>query len=407
MSWPPEGSAARFRKPEELRDAGTSTRAVHGGEYTDLSTGARGTPIFQAVTFHYPHLPLPEGGWSEQPAPYIYTRYANPTVEAVEVKMAALEGTESAIAFSSGMAAIAGVVMSLVQSGERFVSQKDLYGVTHTLFTKEFPRTGVRCDLVDPDDLDRVASALKGAQLLYLESPTNPLLRVVDVPTLTRMAHEAGAKVVLDSTFGTPVNQSPVTWGVDVVVHSGTKYLNGHSDVIAGLAACSAEAAKDIREKRIVWGGSVDPHQAFLLLRGMKTLALRVARANENGQEIAEFLSKHPKIGKVWYPGLPSHPSHKLAARIMRGFGGVLACTVKGGDAAAEKLMQSLKLVAMASSLGGVESLASMPVQTSHLALSPEERKAMGIEPGLVRFAFGIEDPKDLIGDLEHGLRKV
>lgn len=404
MTWPPEAAAGRHRKPHELEGLGDGTRAVHAGEYRDLATGAVGTPIFQASTFYYPHLPTAEGAWRREPSPYIYTRYANPTVEAAEVKLAALEKAEASVAFSSGMAAIAAAVTEFAGAGERLVAQRDLYGVTHTLFAKELPKQGVRCDFIDPSDLEAARRALRGARALYLETPTNPLLRVVDVPALAELAHEAGATVLVDSTFGTPLNQNPLAWGADVVLHSATKYLNGHSDVIAGFAAGSTETMERLRRRRITFGGSCDPHQAWLLQRGMKTLALRVAKANENGLRVAQALARHDRIGQVWYPGLETHPTHALARRLMRGFGGVVAATVKGGDAAAEAFMQRLRLFAVASSLGGTESLVSMPVQTSHLALSPPERAAVGIEPGLVRLALGIEDAEDLVRDLERAL---
>ncbi len=387
---------------------GRSTRSVHGGELNKDCMGAVTTPIFQTSTFYFPtddpiswEGKVPEGS-------YIYSRHGNPTITAVEGKMASLENAQAAVAFSSGMAAISTTILSLLKKGDRLVSIEDLYGGTFNLMRNELPRFGVEVQMVSTTDAKAMARELEaGASLVYLESPTNPLLKLVDIKTTVELAHSVGAKVMIDSTFATPINQNPLDLGVDVVVHSATKYLNGHSDLVAGVVVGGKEDMERVYKNRIVYGGSLDPMGAFLLMRGLKTLDVRMERHNRNGMEVARFLEGHQKVERVHYPGLLSHPQHGLAERQMRGFGGMVSFEVAGGRAGAEGLLRSLRLIKRATSLGGVDSLVSMPLNSSHSLLAPEERQRLGIKDSLVRLSVGIEDAQDIIEDLEEGLSQI
>jgi methionine-gamma-lyase len=387
---------------------GRSTRSVHGGELSKDCHGAVTTPIFQTSTFFFPtddpvtwEGKVPEGS-------YIYSRWGNPTVAAVEAKLAMLENAQGAVVFSSGMAAISSTLLALLKKGERLVSIEDLYGGTFSLMRDELPRLGVEVRLVNTTDVDAMERELKkGAGAVYLESPTNPLLKLVDLRAVAEMAHSVGAKVIIDSTFATPINQTPIDLGVDIVVHSATKYLNGHSDLIAGAVTGSKEDMERIAKKRILFGGSLDPMGAFLLMRGMKTLDVRMERHNRNALQVAKFLAKHNNVERVHYPGLPSHPQHELAERQMRGFGGMVSFEVAGGRAAAEKLLRSVRLIKRATSLGGTDSLVSMPLNSSHSSLTPAERERLGIRDSLVRLSVGIEDVQDIIDDLDHSLSQT
>jgi cystathionine beta-lyase/cystathionine gamma-synthase len=387
---------------------GRSTRSVHSGELGKDCHGAVTTPIFQTSTFYFPtddpitwEGKVPDGS-------FIYSRHGNPTISAVEGKMASLENAEAAVVFSSGMAAISTTILSLVKKGDRLVTIEDLYGGTFNLMRSELPRFGVDVHMVSTTDTKAMERELEvGASLVYLESPTNPLLKLVDIKTMVELAHSVGAKVMIDSTFATPINQNPIDMGVDVVVHSATKYLNGHSDLIAGAVVGGTEDMKRVYDKRIVYGGSLDPMGAFLLMRGMKTLDVRMQRHNANGMAVAKFLEMHEKVERVHYPGLPSHPQHELAERQMRGFGGMVSFEVVGGRAGAENLLRSLRTIKRATSLGGVDSLVSMPLNSSHSLLTPEERSHLGIRDSLVRLSVGIEDAEDIIDDLNLGLSQI
>lgn len=386
---------------------GKSTISVHSGDHLDQKSGSVQTPIYQTSTFFYP----PEEGKSwELPPPigaYIYTRYANPTLDAAQDKIAALEGGEKALVFGSGMAAISTSLMSLLKAGDEIVSVEDIYGGTFSLMKYHLPLLGIDTKFAPTTDTNSIIGAIGDrTKLVYLESPTNPLLRIADIPNIVKAAHEEGALVAIDSTFATPINMNPLEMGVDVVLHSCTKYLNGHSDLIAGAVVSSSELIDPMYKKRIVLGGVLDPMGAFLLIRGLKTLALRMHRHNENGMAIAQFLEDHPKVEKVHYPGLKSHPQHELAASLMRGFGGMIGMEVKGKRRGAESTLRSFKLIKKATSLGGVDSLASMPLNSSHASLSAEDRKRLGIADNLIRLSIGIEDLEDLKEDLDQALKK-
>ena len=389
---------------KNARYKGKSTTAVHAGELAP-SQGEVVTPIYQTSTFYFPTQdPLtwegkvPEGS-------YIYTRWGNPTIRATEDKLAALEGAERGLLFSSGMAAITSTILSSVGKGDHLVSVEDIYGGTYSFIRSELPRLGVDITFVDTTDPGAIDKAIRpNTKLVYLESPTNPLLKLVDIKAVVKVAKAHGIKSMIDSTFATPINQRPLDLGVDLVAHSCTKYLNGHSDLIAGAVLGKEVDIESISRRRILYGGSMDPLGAFLLFRGIKTLALRMERHNRNGMEVAKFLESHPRVERVHYPGLISHPQHVLAKEQMTGFGGMVSFEVKGGRKAAEKVLRSFKVIKMATSLGGVDSLASMPLNSSHSSLTPEERDRLGIRDELVRLSLGIEDVEDLIQDLNDAL---
>lgn len=393
--------------PSDFRDShwGLSTSAVWGGEPARGPDGVTVTPVCHGVTFAYEDL----AAWravslGEQPG-YIYSRNTNPTVDAFEAKMRALEAAEDSTSFSTGMAAISNTLFTLLTPGDRVVSIKDTYGGTNLLFTKFLPRFGVEavvCDTEDHEAIEREVAA--GCTVLYLESPTNPTLKVVDIERLSRAAHAVGATVVVDNTFATPINQSPLTLGADLVLHSATKFLGGHSDAMGGIVCGPAKLVRAIYHFREITGATLDPMSAFLLTRGIRTLELRVERQNHNAQRIAEFLAEHPAIEAVYYPGLPGHRGHDIAKRQMRGFGGVLAFALRGGYAAMERMVNALTLAHRAASLGSVGTLVGPPAVTSHVELSAEERAAAGIPEGLVRYSVGIENADDLIADLRSAL---
>ncbi|MCU0861159.1 MAG: aminotransferase class I/II-fold pyridoxal phosphate-dependent enzyme [Methanomassiliicoccales archaeon] len=389
---------------ESRRFKGRSTTAVHSGEPSP-SRGEAVTPIFQTSTFYFPtedpstwEGKVPEGS-------YIYTRWGNPTIRAAEDKLAALEGSERGLLFSSGMAAITSAILSFVGKGDHIVSVEDIYGGTFSFLRSELPRMGVEVTFVDSTDTGAMERAIRpNTKLLYLESPTNPLLKLVDIRAAARVARAKGIKSLIDSTFATPINQRPIDLGVDLVAHSCTKYLNGHSDLIAGAVLGGKEDIEAISKRRILFGGSMDPLGAFLLIRGLKTLAVRMERHNLNGLRLAGFLESHRGVERVHYPGLSSHPQHSLAESQMSGFGGMVSFEVRGGRRAAERALRSFQVVKRATSLGGVDSLASMPLNSSHSSLSPQERERLGIHDQLIRLSAGIEDAEDLEDDLDQAL---
>jgi cystathionine beta-lyase/cystathionine gamma-synthase len=339
---------------------------------------------------------------------YIYSRWDNPTVAEAEKALADMEGYDHAIGFGSGMAAITTAVTALVSAGDRIVATREIYGGTFELFSSVMARLGVETVFFNCTDTAGMLSAIaERPAVVYLESPTNPLLRVVDIAPIADAAHEQGAVVMLDGTFASPVNQRPVELGVDVAIHSATKYLGGHHDVTAGFVCCSAFLFKTIWNHRKVLGGIMDPMSAFLTQRGLQTLALRVSRQNENAMAVAEFLDNHPKIDAVHYPGLPHHPDHAVAVRQMSGFGGMLSFEVAADFDGTAAFMDRLRKIKLATSLGGVTSLANQPITNTHAALSPEDRAKAGVAENLVRLSVGIEPPSGLIADLDRALAAV
>ncbi|MEM3770544.1 MAG: aminotransferase class I/II-fold pyridoxal phosphate-dependent enzyme [Candidatus Bathyarchaeia archaeon] len=387
--------------------AGFSTRAVHGGEKPD-AVGAVATPIYETSVFAFTSTKELIDVISGKAEGYLYTRFDNPTVRAVEKKMAILEGSEDACAFASGMAAITTAIFTMVSKGDHVVVSRDLYGGTLTFFQEFLLRFGVEVTLVDATDIGEVEKAIKkNTRLVYAETLTNPTLKIVDLPSLSALAKKHGITTVVDSTLATPYNLTPIKFGIDVVLHSATKYLGGHNDVTAGIVCSSKEFIQNLKRNRKILGGTLDPMAAWLLLRGLKTLTLRMKRHNKNGMQIAKFLEKHPKVAKVYYPGLPSHPQHSLAKKQMRGFGGVVSFEIKGDFEKTVRFVESLKLCLLAASLGGTETLATQPATSSHYFITQEQRQRLGITDQLVRLALGIEDPKDIIADLKQALNKI
>ncbi|MCJ2563207.1 MAG: PLP-dependent aspartate aminotransferase family protein [Candidatus Thermoplasmatota archaeon] len=374
--------------------SGNSTVCVHAGERKD-ATGSLVTPIYQTSTFYYPE-------WQKE---YVYTRLSNPTIEAAESKLAALEGGDGCLVFSSGMAAITATLLSVLEKGDHLVSIPDLYGGTRVLLDKELPRHGIGVSLVDCEDSSAIEDALtEETRAILIETPTNPLLRVLDMKKIAEVAHRNSAILVVDNTFATPINQRPLELGADVVVHSASKYLNGHSDVVAGFAVSSEEWIESIEQRRRLFGGSTDPLAAFLIARGMKTLDLRMKVHNENGMAVAEALEDMKQVGKVHYPGLRSFGQHALAKRQMEGFGGMVSFEVGRAAKDARQVSRRFDLIKLASSLGGVESLASLPLETSHKYISAKERRESGIPDNLIRLSIGIENSEDIIEDLERAI---
>ncbi|MEO1138134.1 MAG: aminotransferase class I/II-fold pyridoxal phosphate-dependent enzyme [Pseudomonadota bacterium] len=387
---------------------GLSTCAVHAGTHDDPRTGAVGTPIYQASTFilNDDQYSAVEEGFARDR--FIYSRYGNPSQWAVQEKLAALEGAESSIVFSSGMAAITATVLALVDKGAHVVASSDLYGGTYNLFNQEFPTLGMSATLVDSHDFDAIEAAIRpNTQLLYFEVITNPVLKVVDIPRLVDIARRHKLRLVVDSTFAPPPVMRPLEMGVDVVIHSASKYLNGHSDLIAGVAAGPRKLIDMIWPRLLNYGGSLDPHACFLLERGLKTLSIRMRAHEESATALATFLETHPTVDKVLYPMLPSHPDHALAKKLMKMGTGNVTFFVKGGDQAALRLLDHLRLPKQATSLGGVESLISLPFNSSQATFTARQRAAIGIHPGCVRLSVGIEDAADLIADFDQALAAI
>ncbi len=339
---------------------------------------------------------------------YIYSRWDNPTIRELEKVMAKLEGYDEALAFSSGMAAITTSILTFTRPESRIIAMNEIYGATFQFLYDYLKRLGIQTVGINYDNTNQIYAEIKaGLTMLYLETPTNPLLRVIDVKPLAEAAHKKGAIVLLDSTFASPVNQHARDLGVDIVIHSATKYIGGHHDITAGFICCNKPYADAIWEYRKILGGVMDPLTAFLAQRGLSTLELRIARQNENAMKIAQFLSGHDKIKVVNYPGLPSHPDHEIAKRQMTGFGGMLSFEVNADFEGTKKFMDHLKTIKLATSLGGVTSLANQPITNTHAALNPEERAKAGLSESLVRLSVGIEKVEVLIEDLDQALKFI
>lgn len=382
------------------------TQAVWAGEdQRDFWQQATQVPVVHSVAFGYPDVDQwLDVALGRQPG-HIYGRNTNPTVAVFEEKVRVLEGAEAATSFSTGMAAISNTLLALLKPGDRVVSVKDTYGGTNKLFTEFLPRWQVQvalCDTADPSAVE--AELAKGAAILYLETPTNPTLKVLDLKRLAAAGKAAGAVVVADNTFATPINSNPLAHGVDLVLHSATKFLGGHADALGGVVCGSKELVHAIYHYREINGASLDPMSAYLLLRGMKTLHLRVRQQSQSALVIARFLEAHPAVEAVFYPGLESNVGHDVAKRQMRAFGGVLSFALKGGFDRVKAFLAALKLAHRAANLGAVETVVGPPATTSHVECSAEERRAMGIPEALVRYSVGIEETEDLIADLTQAL---
>lgn len=382
---------------------GSGTVAVHGR--TNPRGGSLTTPIVQTSTFVFESSAEMRRYLEGDPGLHLYTRYENPTLRALEAALVALEGGDDALVFASGMAASSTALLSLLKPGDEVLASASLYGGTTKLIREVLGRFGVGFRLLRPADLPRVDSlAGERSRLLVFESPTNPNVDVIDVAAVARAAHARGLLVMLDNTFASPVLQRPLALGADLVMHSLTKALAGHSDILGGALVGSRELIGPARALLKVLGGCLDPHAAFLALRGIKTVHLRVPRMCENALLLARHLEGHPKVSRVLYPGLASHPGHEVAKRQMSGFGGVVALVVAGGLPAAERFYDGLRLIARAASLGGVESLVSLPVHTSHHGYSEDQLAEAGVDPGMVRLSLGVEDAADLIEDVDRAL---
>jgi cystathionine beta-lyase/cystathionine gamma-synthase len=381
--------------------AGPTTRLVHGARRPDWNAGAVVPPIYQTSTFHFP-AEYSEG--AERGQTYLYTRVDNPTVEVPAELIRQLEGGEDVRLFGSGMGAISATVLSLVKPGDEVLAAGGLYGGTTDLLSDFLPRFGVRARFLSDGDAREPEGALRPeTRLVLLESPTNPLLRVHDIARWAAACDRVGALLIVDNTFATPINQTPLALGADLVVHSATKYLGGHSDLVAGALIGPKRLVGRVDAQRY-FGAALDPFAAYLLDRSLKTLALRVERQNANGVLVATAVDGHPAVARVHYPGRASPEEEAIAAHQMRGRGGVVSLSLKGGASAVDRFLRGLRFVHVAASLGGVESLASVPRLTSHRHASPEELRIAGIDDGLVRLAFGIEDPGDLIRDVTDSL---
>ena len=395
-------------RPPQVR-TGPSTLSVHGGRqpnpYHSISE-----PIVQAATYTFVDTEdlcyfKDQSLWGVVEDRYEYGRYGNPTIRSVEKRLACLEGAEAALLFSSGMAAITTTLLTLLPSGSHLVITDDAYRQTRQFCTHFLKRLGIACSVVPIGDYQALEASIRAeTRLIFSETPTNPYLRVVDLERLADIAHRHRVTTVIDTTIASPLNLRPLEWGIDLVVHSATKYLAGHNDLLAGVVAGRAELIAPIHENLDMMGAIADPLNAAWLLRGLKTLGVRMERHNRNGQAVAEFLEQHPAVECVWYPGLASHPDHEIALRQMRGFGGMVSFTVKGDLDDTSRFVDALTIPQIATSFGGAESLVSQPAVMSYYELSSEERQELGIRDNLVRLALGIEDADDLIADLNQAL---
>ena len=388
-------------KSEDVAKAGLGTKAVHAGQSPDATTGAVMTPIYQTSTYAQSAPGVHQG--------HEYARVTNPTRTALEGNLAALESAKHGICFSSGVAATDAVVRCL-RPGDHILASNDLYGGTYRLMRQVFGPFGIESDFVDMSDLAGVKAAMKpNTKLVWIETPTNPMVRVVDIKALCDMAHAAGAAAAVDNTFASPILQRPLEWGADLVVHSTTKYLGGHSDVIGGAVCTNSDEWNEKLRFLVKSSGAVPgPMDCFLTLRGTKTLQIRIERHCTNAQAVAEFLEAHPKVGKVYYPGLPSFEGHELAKRQMLGFGGMVSFVLKNEDMeAATTVMSNTHVFTLAESLGGVESLMNHPASMTHGSIPAAERHAAGLSDTLIRLSVGIEDVSDLIADLKQALERI
>jgi len=392
---------------ESDRPYDISTLCVHADDGADEQYGALVTPIFQTSTFRFPSVEEGARRFATGEG-YIYTRLKNPTVRQLELNLARLEKGTAALATATGMAAVSTMYFGLLSAGDHVVGTDGMYAPSRLIMEREFSRFSVACDFVDTSDMENIRKAWKPAtKLLFVETPANPVLKVADLKACADFAHAHGALLAVDNTLLSPILQQPLLFGADVVVHSLTKHVNGHSDALGGvLIVRDAERAARLRKVLINLGGTMDPHQAWLILRGLRTLALRVSKSQENARRIAAYLSGHPKVERVFYPGLPDHPQFELSRRQAKGPGSMISLIVKGGYNAGVALLNALKLHVLAVSLGSIESLVQHPASMTHSGMTPQERAASGIDEGLVRLSVGCEEAEDLLKDLEESLKK-
>ena len=393
----------------DVKVKGFNTKAIHAGQKPCPVTGAHVTPIYQTSTFVFKDVDQGARRFAGEEEGYIYTRLGNPTLTELEAKIAALEGGEAAIGAASGMAAISTALVTLLKKGDHIVAGDALYGCTHSFISEILPQYGIEVTMVDTSDLENIENAMKpNTKVIYVETPANPTMKLVDLKGASDIAHKHGALIIVDNTFMSPYLQRPIEHGVDIVVHSATKYIGGHGDVLAGLIIGPKELIDTMRIPYLKdFGGILSPFDAWLLLRGLKTLGVRMDRHCANAQKVAEYLEKHPLIDKVYYPGLPSHPQYELAKKQMDGFGGMMSFELKGGLEAGKVLMNSVKMITLAVSLGCVDSLIQHPASMTHSPVPREERLKAGITDGQVRLSVGIEDVEDIIADLDQALKEV
>ncbi len=392
----------------KTKDKGFSTKLIHAGAFED-EFGSATVPIYQTSTFKFKSAQHGADCFSGKSSGYIYTRIGNPTTRALEQSIAELENGFDGIATSSGMGAISSVYMALLSAGSHIVSSDAVYGPARGILEQDFSRYNVEATFVNTSNLENIVNALRpNTKVLYIETPANPTMEITDIAACSRIAKEHNLILVVDNTFSSPYLQKPLDLGADVVLHSVTKFINGHADIVGGvIIAKEEETYKKIRHSMVYLGCNMDPTQAFMVIRGLKTLAIRIERAQENALKVANFLQSHPKVAWIKYPGLKSHPQYDLAQKQMKGFGSMMSFGLKGGYEAGKKLMDNVHLALLAVSLGGVETLIQHPASMTHAAVSKENKLAAGITDDLVRFSVGIEDVEDIIEDLKQGLETV
>jgi len=390
------------------KDKGFNTKLIHAGTFED-EFGSATVPIYQTSTFKFKNAQHGADCFSGKSHGYIYTRIANPTIRALEQSIAELENGFDGIATSSGMGAISSVYMALLGAGKHIISSDAVYGPARGLLEQDFSRFSVEASFVNTSDPENILAALRpNTKVLYIETPANPTMNITDIAACAKIARDNNLLLVVDNTFCSPYLQKPLDLGADVVLHSVTKFINGHADIVGGIIVAKApEIYKRIRHSMVYMGTNMDPTQAFMVIRGLKTLAIRIERAQQNAMEVAQFLLSHPKVAWIKYPGLKSHPQYDLAQKQMKGFGSMMSFGLKGGYEAGRKLMDNVHLAVLAVSLGGVETLIQHPASMTHAGMSQENKLAAGITDDLVRFSVGIEDVEDIISDLNESLKTI
>ncbi len=393
----------------KFKNMGFGTKVIHAGQKPCPVTGAHVSPIYQTSTYVLKNVEEAIRLNQNQDLGFTYTRFGSPTAAELENKMAILENGEAGLAVGSGMAAISTALLTILKKGDHVIAGDVIYGCTFALIKNVLTEYGVEVTLVDTSKLENIEESVKSnTKAIYIETPANPTLRITDIKGAAEIAHKNGAKVIVDSTFASPYLQNPLDLGADVVVHSATKYLCGHGNVVAGIIIGEKEFIKKARMPHLqCFGAVISPFDAWLLMQGMKTLELRMERHCANAQKVAEFLDKHPQVEKVYYPGLPTHPNHEIAKRQMKGFGGMMSFDVKGGFEAGKTLMNSVEVISLATSLGNIDSLIQHSPSMSHFDMSKEERMKVGINDGQVRLSVGVENVEDIIADLDQALNKV
>lgn len=394
----------------DVKNMGYDTKIVHAGNKLDPVTGALSTPIYQTSTFVFDSAEQGAARFAGEEKGFIYTRLGNPTQEQLEDKIAVLEGGEAALAVASGIAAIASPIWTLCNTGDHIVSSDTIYGCTFALLSEQAKKFGIEVTFVDAKNPENIRKAMKSnTKLVYIETPANPTLDIIDIEATAKIAHENGAVLMVDNTFMSPYGQRPIELGADIVIHSATKYINGHGDVIAGLVIGKKEFIDQVRFVGVkdITGGCISPFNAWLIIRGVKTLGVRMDRHCQNAMKVAKFLEKHPMVEKVVYPGLESHPQHELAKKQMKIFGAMISFEVKGGVDAGRQLMNNVELCSLAVSLGDTETLIEHPASMTHSPVPREERLKAGITDGLVRLSVGLENPEDIMADLDQAFKKI